>query len=68
MRSEPDTQLENPLKLLRLVEPPIAVAGRMSRKVIIYHMLATERTGEYMVGFPSIVGWAREKNSRRERT
>jgi hypothetical protein len=52
MGSEPDTELENPLKLLRFVEPPIAVADGMSRKIIIYWMLATERMGEYMIGFP----------------
>jgi hypothetical protein len=35
MGSEPDTELENPRELLRFVEPPLAVADGMSRKIII---------------------------------
>jgi hypothetical protein len=55
VRSQPNPELENPQKFFGLVEETIAVAGRMSRKIIIYRMRTPERMGDQMVGLPFIL-------------
>ena len=55
LRSKPDTELENPLKLLRFIKPPIAVTDRVGRKIIIQCVRTTEKMGKHMVCFPLVV-------------
>src|SRR5437899_1847038 len=52
LRSDPDTELQDPLKLLRSVKPAIIVADWMSRKVVAHLVLAAERMREDMVSLP----------------
>jgi hypothetical protein len=52
LRSQPDTELQNPLKLLGAVKPSVIVADRVSRKVVIRLVLPAERMGEHVIGFP----------------
>jgi hypothetical protein len=52
LSSEPYTELQDPLKLLRAVKPAIVVADWMSGKVIIYLVLSPERMRKNVISLP----------------
>jgi hypothetical protein len=54
LRSQAHPEFEYPLKLLSIVVPPIIIAERMRRKIVVCGMLSACAVGQHMVRLPRL--------------